>query len=88
MPTFGTCTGGATFGANSNDVTGDVTLTTAVTSCAIVFASAYSSTPEVFLTGAGTVSFPAVTAVSTTGFTIGVGAAVTGDKISYLVVMP
>ncbi len=87
-PTLGTCTGGATFGVNSNDVTGDVTLTTAVTSCAIVFASAYAVTPEVILTGSGTVSFPAVTAVSTTGFTIGVGAAVTGDKISYIVIQP
>lgn len=87
-PTLGTCTGGATFGANSNDVTGDITLTTAVTSCAVVFASVYAVTPEVILTGSGTVSFPAVTAVSTTGFTIGVGAAVTGDKISYLVIQP
>lgn len=87
-PTLGTCTGGATFDTNSNDVTGGVTLTTAVTSCAVVFASAYAQTPEVFLTGAGTVSFPAVTARSTTGFTIGVGAAVTGDHISYYVLQP
>lgn len=87
-PTLGTCTGGATFGANSNDVTGDVTLTTAVTSCAIIFAHPYPTIPEVFVTGAGTVSFPAVTARSTTGFTIGVGAAVTGDDISYIVIQP
>lgn len=86
--TLGTCTGGATITAGSNDVTGDITLTTAVTSCAVVFSRPYTVIPEVFLTGAGTVSFPAVTARSTTGFTISVGAAVTGDDISYFVVQP
>lgn len=86
-PTLGTCTGGATFGANANDDTGSVVLTTAVTSCAIIFANPYTTTPKaVQLTGSGTVSFPAVTALSTTGFTIGVGAAVSGDTIYYTVI--
>lgn len=84
---LGTCTGGATITAGSNEDAGSVTLTTAVTSCAIIFQNAYATKPKsVQLTGSGTVSFPAVTALSTTGFTIGVGAAVTGDTIYYTVI--
>lgn len=88
-PTVSTCgTGTGTLSGNSNDVTGVVTTATAATACTITFGSPYSSTPNVLVTGASLVGFPAVTAVSTTAFTIGVSAAVTGDAITYMVVMP
>lgn len=88
-PTVSTCgTGTGTLSAGSNDVTGVVTTATAATACTITFGAAYSSTPNVVVSGGSLVGFPAVTAVSTTAFTIGVSAAVTGDAITYVVIMP
>lgn len=87
-PAVSSCgTGTGTLSAGSNDVTGVVTTATAATACTITFGRAYSSVPNVLVTGASLVGFPAVTAVSQTAFTIGVSAAVTGDAITYLVIM-
>lgn len=88
-PTVSSCgTGSPAMDANSNDDVGGVTTGTGATSCTITFGSVLSTTPRVFVTGSSIVSFPAVTAESTTGFTIGISGAVTGDDISYWVVMP
>lgn len=88
-PTISSCgTGTPTLSTNSNDVTGTVTTGTAATACTITFASAYSSAPSVVVSGASTISFAAVTAISTTAFTVGISGAVTGDNITYIVVMP
>lgn len=86
--TLGTCTGGATITAGSNDVSGDITLTTAVTSCAVVFAHAYATIPEVMLTAGAITAFPYVTNRSTTGFTINMSTAATGENVTYFVIQP
>lgn len=83
-----TPTNNPTIGANSNDVTGDVTTGTLSTACTVTFAHAYAATPEIMVTGGSTASIVGVTSRSTTSFTIGLGTAATGDDISYFVVMP
>lgn len=88
-PTISTCgTGSPVMNANANDAAGSFTTGSAATACTITFAHAYSTTPIVQVSGASTISFAAVTAQSTTGFTVGISGAVTGDVISYIVVMP
>lgn len=88
-PAVSSCgTGSPAMDVNSNDTVGGVTTGAAATTCTITFSAKYSSTPRVFVTGSSAVSFPAVTAESTTGFTIGISGAVTGDDISYWVIMP
>lgn len=84
-----TCTpSGGTMTTNSNDVTGDFTTGTLSSSCAVTFGSPYSATPEVFAQSGSTGGFAAVTARSTTGFTIGLSATLTGDNVSFFVVIP
>lgn len=87
-PTISCSPSGGTIAANSNDVTGDFTTGTLSTACTITFGSVYSATPEVLITGGSTASVVAVTSRSTTAFTVGLGTALTGDNISYLVIMP
>lgn len=83
-----TPTNNGTIGANSNDVTGDITTGTLSTSCTVTFGSVYSATPEIMLTGSSATIGAAVSSRSTTAFTITLGSAITGDDVSYFVVMP
>lgn len=79
---------GGTISVNSNDVTGDITGGTLSTSCVITFASVYNATPEVFITPSAATQAVAVSARSTTSFTISFAAAITGDVVSYFVIQP
>lgn len=89
VPSVSSCgTGSPTLGTLSSDVVGDVTTGVAATSCTITFGTAYTTIPEVLITGGSAASVTAVTSRSTTGFTIGLGTASTGDDISYLVIQP
>lgn len=87
-PTVTCSPSGGTLSASSNDVTGSITTGTLSTSCALTFGAAYSVTPLVFLQQSGTVAILGVSAQSTTGFTVSLGTAATGDAIQYFVIMP
>lgn len=83
-PTISCAPSGGTIGVGSNDASGDFTTGTLSTSCTLTFAHAYSTTPEVLVGGGLTSGLTR----STTAVTFTLSAAVTGDTISYLIVMP
>lgn len=88
VSSIGSCgAGGGSFGTNSNGVVGDVITGTAATSCVINYNQTFPVAPRVFVTGSSVATI--VGAVpSTTGFTINLGTAATGDDISYFVIQP
>lgn len=83
-PTISCAPSGGTISAGSNDVTGDFTTGTLSTACTLTFGRAYSTTPEVMVGGGLTSGLTR----STTAVTFTLSAAVTGDTISYFVIMP
>lgn len=87
-PSISCTPSGGTLGVNSNDTTGDFTTGALTTSCTFTFGQAYAVTPEILLTGSNTTSFPAVSARSTTSFTVTPSGTVTTDVISYFVIQP
>lgn len=87
-PTVACSPSGGTLGVNANDVTGEFTSGTLSTSCTLTFASSYGVTPQVLITPNSTVQMVAVTAKSTTAFTVSFAAAITTDTVSYFVIQP
>ena len=86
-PTVSCAPSGGTISTNSNDQAGTITTGTLSTSCTLTFTHTKLSTPIVEVTGSNTTNLPAVSARSTSSFTISMGAS-TSDVLEYFVVQP